>query len=63
MLVCFLRIIDLVRWNVLLQFCHIGGGSFVCRVHAVFRSLHREQEKMCAYTCLSIVVAKSNQDA
>jgi len=63
MLVCFLRIVDLVGWNVLLQFCRIGGGSFVRRMRAVFRLLRRKHEKMHAYTCLSVMVAGGNQDA
>ena len=63
MLVRFLRIIDLVRWNPLLQFHHVGGGSFVCRVYAVIGSLRRKTRKMYAYTCLSTMVTESNQDA
>jgi hypothetical protein len=39
MFVRFLRIIDLVRWNPLLQFYHVGGGPFVCRVYAGFSLL------------------------
>jgi hypothetical protein len=41
MLVCFLRIIDLVRWNALLQFYRECGGPLVCRARAVCRPLHR----------------------
>ena len=42
MLVRFLRIIDLVRWNPLLQVHHVGGGPLVCRVYAEFGLLRRK---------------------